>query len=346
MYGRWAAAGITILLIIMSTTLLVKVPASPGRFENQQNVLDKLVLTYYRQSPGCHAVEEKIELVDSVKEPGKKETITTLVDLVTNYQYKFETGETGSLPWRPILTCKEPEDALVVEHVKTLIHHGYGQEKNSTLKQSKQVKDSFGLQMEIHTKFLKKKNGFFVEYRSSPDGFASKTLYLEKHENWTGLLMDPVRFENISSNNNLNTHRNVDYLTACLAENRTSHRKEFSRDELLAPEKASPRSRTDHNKLQWATAKSQCYNLESILLALDRSSVDLLVLNSSGSELGILEHLPFSKFTIQALAIKVEESLEVDMSLRIRKLLLAHGYEQKRLDADFTDNFKIFVKMP
>jgi hypothetical protein len=40
--------------------------------------------------------------------------------------------------------------------------------------------------MEIHTKFLKKKNGFFVEYRSSPDGFASKTLYLEKHENWTG----------------------------------------------------------------------------------------------------------------------------------------------------------------
>ena len=43
---------------------------------------------------------------------------------------------------------------------------------------------------------------------------------------------------------------------------------------------------------------------------------------------------------------EVEESLEVDMSLRIRKLLLAHGYEQKRLDADFTDNFKIFVKMP
>ena len=28
----------------------------------------------------------------------------------------------------------------MVEHVKTLIHHGYGQEKNSTLKQSKQVK--------------------------------------------------------------------------------------------------------------------------------------------------------------------------------------------------------------
>jgi len=73
------------------------------------------------------------------------------------------------------------------------------------------------------------------------------------------------------------------------------------------------------------------------------------VLNGFGTEVDILEQLPFTTFRIKVLVVSVLDSPEGQVNhLNIRKVLVSHGYEERRLDRSFSSSstpliFKIFV---
>ncbi|ESO03310.1 hypothetical protein HELRODRAFT_173596 [Helobdella robusta] len=183
---------------------------------------------------------------------------------------------------------------------------------------------------------LKKKNGFFVEAGGFDGETASNTLFLEVERGWTGLLIepDPYFYTQLVGKN-----RNVWSINACISPfNYTS--------KLYLQESFGQLGRLHEYKSTEFITEVPCFPLESMLLALERKSVDFLSLDVEGDEVPILKSINFDEIDIKTLAVEYKhgnpkEYLEV-MEKNNYNMTRAIKYERPEIHLYVEDY--IFVK--
>ncbi|CAL8144924.1 unnamed protein product [Orchesella dallaii] len=144
----------------------------------------------------------------------------------------------------------------------------------------------------------KKSPGFFIECGANDGEFISPTLRLEKIYNWTGLLIEgnPGPFHNLTTKNRKAWIVNA---AACITPN--ANKITF----FTNPQNtglAGLNSRKEHGVSVQLTV--QCIPLFTLLKALNVMEVDFFSLDVEGSELAILETVPFDKIKFKFLTVE------------------------------------------
>ncbi|XP_017776662.1 PREDICTED: protein Star-like isoform X1 [Nicrophorus vespilloides] len=131
-----------------------------------------------------------------------------------------------------------------------------------------------------------KMNGNFVEAGAYGDGKTSETEWLEKKLSWKGLLVqpDPRHFFNLKRHNRAKSQ----LLHGCLSP--APYPKEVSYHQ-------EERFRNLFN------TRVKCFPLYSLLLAMNMTKVDYLILETRGTELQVLETIPFERLRIDVIDV-------------------------------------------
>ena len=162
--------------------------------------------------------------------------------------------------------------------------------------------------------FADQRNGFFVEAGALNGEVLSNTLRLERDQNWTGLLIEPVphNFKEL-----VQKRRKAWASQACLSN--TKHPKIVTMTEvrcndsqvipdMYARGSSYQKGYSDNDVLKDPTLKknffkSHCFSLYSYLLALNVTTVDFLSLDIQGPELEVFNTIPFNKIYIRSMVI-------------------------------------------
>ncbi|ESO06590.1 hypothetical protein HELRODRAFT_188408 [Helobdella robusta] len=174
---------------------------------------------------------------------------------------------------------------------------------NKVLKYRSMIKTP---QAEEIDNILKKKGGFFVEAGAYDGETASNTLFLEVERGWSGLLVepDPYFYTQLVGKN-----RNVWSINACLSPFNYASK-------LYLQESNGQLGKLQADKSSKFVTEVPCFPFESLLLAIDRKTVDFFSLDVEGGEVPILKTIKFDEFDIKTLAVeyrhgKTEEYYEV-----------------------------------
>jgi hypothetical protein len=136
--------------------------------------------------------------------------------------------------------------------------------------------------------FFGQTNGFFIECGAFDGLRYSNTFYIERQLNWTGLMIEavPINFKLA-----LEKKRNVTLVPACLNLINKPKMSDFPSAFYAGSRIADSASSS--------TVKVQCLPLYSILLALNRTKIDIFSLDIEGHELTVLKTIPFDKVDIK-----------------------------------------------
>lgn len=147
-----------------------------------------------------------------------------------------------------------------------------------------------------------KVNGFFVEAGAYNDGKTSKTEWLEKRLLWKGLLIqpDPRHFFSLRRHNRLRSQA----AHACLSP--MPYPKEVTLHHDHDGVRINVISTNVVEEPEWFNTRVKCFPLYSLLLAVNRTSVDFFSLESPGTELQILETIPFDEVDIKIISVHLE----------------------------------------
>lgn len=201
------------------------------------------------------------------------------------------------------------------------------------------------LDEKLYAKYLKHKNGFYVEAGAYDGVDQSNTLFFEKKLNWTGLLIEPIpsyfnkckknRSKNIIENYALgDTEEEITLLDAGLM--------------TVAPDSVTHNgSGIDHanryvNKFaknhKIREVKVQCCRLQTLFDKHNISKVDLLSLDVEGYEHKVLKGINFNKTKIQYILLEcnVENNLK-----KIINLLTNHKMIDKLSGHDYLFKYQI-----
>ncbi|KAG7153375.1 protein Star-like [Homarus americanus] len=153
------------------------------------------------------------------------------------------------------------------------------------------------------------KNGFFVEVGGYDGEYQSNTLSFEKYLNWTGLLIEA----------------NPDLYQKLIKRNRKAYTIEscVSLQPYVTTVRFMPKGvvgRINKN----GTLTVQCYPLHSILLALNRTYIDLFSLDIEGDEFWVLKTIPFDKMEFRVIVVEVKHIAEGPKVLT--DFMLSKGY--------------------
>lgn len=168
-----------------------------------------------------------------------------------------------------------------------------------------------------------KKGGTFVESGAYNDGHTSKTEWLEKQLLWKGLLIqpDPRHYFNLIKHNRTRSQA----AHACLSP--MPYPKEVplhhqSQHDGIKINSILPNNFVDEP--DWFNTRVKCFPLYSFLLAINTTNLDYFSLESAGTELQILETIPFDRVNIKVISVNLDVNrLEVDI---IKDFLLAKNY--------------------
>ncbi|RXG60738.1 Protein Star [Armadillidium vulgare] len=165
-----------------------------------------------------------------------------------------------------------------------------------------------------------RRNGFFVEAGALDGEFLSNTLWLETELGWSGLLIEA---NSLSYKSLLSKNRKAWSSNTCLATKPYAHQSTFT--------SISDNSRRgSENGTEWIfrgishltgytqgprydgifsgtianKTKVYCFPLFTYLLALNRTEVDLVVLDVQGAEEGVLSTIPFDKLHVKAFVVE------------------------------------------
>ncbi|XP_071529893.1 uncharacterized protein [Panulirus ornatus] len=196
----------------------------------------------------------------------------------------------------------------------------------------------------INSYFGKKEEGFFVEAGALDGVLLSPTLALEQHLSWTGLLVEPRpdMFQQL-----LHKHRRAHAARFCLSDNSYPHKTSFWMSPDYVKEsvaysavgsqllnKVHPEQRETGN-----VVTVHCMPLLSLLKALDRTHIDLFVLDVEGVEWGVIDLFPFDKITVDMLAVERKYKGEDDREAFIH-MIQSKGFT---LTASLKEDF-VFVR--
>ncbi|XP_066146610.1 protein Star [Euwallacea fornicatus] len=165
-----------------------------------------------------------------------------------------------------------------------------------------------------------KKNGIFVEAGAYSDGKTSKTEVLERKFNWKGLLIqpDPRHYFNLRRHNRAKSQ----CVHACLSP------MPYPREVTLHNENDVKINDIRSNSIDnpdWLVIRVKCFPLYSLLLAMNSSNVDYLSLATDGTELQVLETLPFDRVKIEIIGVDLSEN-DSDIGI-IKKFLASKKYQ-------------------
>jgi len=232
--------------------------------------------------------------------------------------YDAEKGgrkEPLDIPLRPLLNCFNPDEDYLIEALKkdyllkpARPQEPYSLQTDKSLEMKSQPQAVDVMEMVYKNKL---KNGFFVEAGAADCEF-SVSLPLEKHYGWTGVLVET----NFFFFKKCQEKRRKSYLiNTCLGTKETPHFAEFNFY-------SAGKSQSDVNAMggfngnQTSTKnvfKVQCFNLESILVALHSPKVNLLILDIEGYELAVLRSIRWQNMDIEVI------SMEMDLAGAIMK---------------------------
>lgn len=144
-------------------------------------------------------------------------------------------------------------------------------------------------------------NGIFVEAGAYSDGKSSKTEWLEKQLQWHGLLIqpDPKHYFNLRRHNR--THSQA--VHACLSP--TSYPKEvtFHQEERDGVKINSIHANSLIDDSDSFNTRVKCFPLYSLLLAMNTTNIDYVSLETGGTELQVLETVPFDRVKIAVIGV-------------------------------------------
>jgi hypothetical protein len=172
--------------------------------------------------------------------------------------------------------------------------------------------------------FVLQTNGFFVEYRAYDGELHSKTLFFERHRNWTGLLIepDPHTFSKL-----LSKRRRAWLSDSCLSPDPVPLTIEFMRRIMPPPQRnhsAISTSIAKNSKVQttetvpprepvhplWQKIQIPCFPMFSIVSSVfDRNfpiTIDYFSVDAQGMELQILLNIPWNSIVIKVCLMKTQ----------------------------------------
>jgi FkbM family methyltransferase len=133
------------------------------------------------------------------------------------------------------------------------------------------------------------RNGFFVECGAFDGMSHSTTFLMERKLDWTGLLIEaePTNFHAT-----VEKHRNAILVPACLSLSTKPKMNAFHVGKQM-------QGKIVEDKNLNGTVNVQCIPLYSVLLAVNRTTVDVFCLDIEGNELDVLKTIPFDKVDIK-----------------------------------------------
>ncbi|KAK3856132.1 hypothetical protein Pcinc_037513 [Petrolisthes cinctipes] len=170
--------------------------------------------------------------------------------------------------------------------------------------------------------FAGERGGFFVEAGALDGQQLSNTLWLEQELDWTGLLIEPNPY---SFHHLQHKHRKAWTSNSCISTN------QFTRKSVLVALK----SRVNYLNKEWFVKGSSyeygvdlkvninqpqtyiinssdktylpayCFPLYSYLLALNVTTIDVLSLDTQGSEIDIVKTIPWEMITVRLLVVEL-----------------------------------------
>lgn len=144
-----------------------------------------------------------------------------------------------------------------------------------------------------------KTNGFFIESGAFNGEDYSNTLYMERFQNWTGILIEPNWRE---FNQIIQVGRKAYSLPVCLSVDPYPSRVVFNAVTTIGAI-AQPNITDPINKKRkkGRLMTVQCFPLYSILLAVGQTKVDFFSLDVEGYEIPILKTIPWHLVDIKVI---------------------------------------------
>lgn len=173
--------------------------------------------------------------------------------------------------------------------------------------------------------FKNKKGGIYVDIGAYDGVESSNTLFFEESCNWNGICVEPL----IDAFEKLKENRNCICINKCAASyNGTSKFMHVSPS--ICPPSPREKGRTSNYEkmsglIDYYTSehleiinkiintyggtkdifKCECMDINDILQTLNSKQIDLLSIDTEGSELGILKHIDFSKYQVNVIIVEV-----------------------------------------
>ncbi|OWF40479.1 uncharacterized protein LOC110463698 [Mizuhopecten yessoensis] len=167
-------------------------------------------------------------------------------------------------------------------------------------------------------------DGFYIECGALNGEKGSNSFFFEKVRKWNGLLIegDPSNYAMLKSK-----HRKALTMNSCLYPHtypsEVSFNKAFNRGRAVHDDKVN--KWINQQRLKSDLVKVQCFPLYSILLALNRTTVDFFSLDIEGDEFGVLQTIPFDKVNIKMLTVEVTHGTTGNNELQ--KFMESKGYD-------------------
>ena len=175
---------------------------------------------------------------------------------------------------------------------------------NQSIVYNSQILQDFILLQLLNTNKLKDLiyNGFFIEAGAYDGQTMSNTLHFERFRNWTGLLIEPSKF---NYDKLLKVNRKSYSINCCLTSLFESH------ESYLI--EAGPFSVTENNRIQKTENNVVCHSLDKILKKVSKSlnkkiEIRYLSLDLEGAEKSIIESFPWNYYDIKLISIEYNQN--------------------------------------
>ncbi|KAL6430312.1 hypothetical protein ACFW04_007787 [Cataglyphis niger] len=230
-----------------------------------------------------------------------------LYQTVLRTWYNFSTGEKWYNDKNMSALNPEIYHDLLTNIRQNWIIWNYNPNESYSL-QNPDVKDpSMGQSTVIREIFNDKKNGFFIECGAYDGETRSNTLFLERFNGWSGLLIeaDPINFTKM-----LRKNRRAYLSPTCLSVVKSPTLASFlmARNVGRLHEPENTTEGVSANTLDVAYTgehiRVQCLPLILYIAALGVKTIDYFSLDVEGNEIDVLETIPFNEVDIKALSVE------------------------------------------
>ncbi|KAL7640216.1 UNVERIFIED_CONTAM: hypothetical protein RMT77_009630 [Armadillidium vulgare] len=236
-------------------------------------------IAIYKLKSGPTQVNDRNSIVAGNLKLSKEESITVLIRDIMRAPLTLKQDD-------PILIRKIRKRYLIPPSTKP--YNLTGNTDDPSKGQSEQIR-----------KLLKeKRNGFFIECGALDGETISNSLVFEKRYGWDGVLIegDPKNFRLM-----LQKNRKVWSVPACLSIFAYPTAVMFEQRFIIGKISNESIGSANHRR---GLVEVQCLPLYSILLALNRTTIDYFSLDVEGHEVEVLETIPWDKVNITTLSVE------------------------------------------
>ena len=210
--------------------------------------------------------------------------------------------------------CQNKDDETVANVIKKVYLDFPSNKKYKFKVNPPKLKGQIGVPNVVDKILLGKKNGFFIESGAYNGEEISNSLFFEMKRNFTGLLVEPNRF---NYKKLLGVNRKAFSINACYSTSDLPMVVEFvNADAMGAIKHFYPKAKLmqkQQKHTQWFTyqgeSKALCLSFYSVLLAVGNPVVDYFSLDIEGAELPVLKTIPWDKVDIKVLSIECQRQI-------------------------------------